>query len=76
MAYRVMKNGEEVGWWRGPELEWEVPGPGIYRVEVYRYSLRLGDTLFRLRPWIFSNPLEVRSAPLPGEVESPAGDGS
>jgi hypothetical protein len=59
VMYRVIRNGEESAWVLGPKLSWTVPRPGIYRVEVYRYSARLGETVFRLRPWIFSNPIGV-----------------
>jgi hypothetical protein len=48
-----------MAWLAGASLEWSVPDPGVYRVEVYRYTARIGDTFFRLRPWIFSNPLEL-----------------
>jgi 3-deoxy-D-manno-octulosonic-acid transferase len=60
VAFRVLRNGQEVEWVLGPDLEWAVPEPGVYRVEVYRYSLRLGRTFFRLRPWIFANPMGLR----------------
>jgi hypothetical protein len=42
----------------GPELEFPVAGPGIYRAEVY-HRPRIG----KLRPWIFSNPIYVKPAP-------------
>jgi len=61
LLYRVLRDGVEMGWILGPELEWRVPEPGVYRVEVYRYSARLGRTFFRLRPWIFGNPVTLRS---------------
>ena len=51
---------------QGPDLEWDPQGPGIYRVEVYTYSARLGTLVFRLRPWIFGNPVELA----PEELES------
>jgi 3-deoxy-D-manno-octulosonic-acid transferase len=60
VAYRILRNGQEVEWVLGPDLEWAVTEPGVYRVEVYRYSLRLGETFFRLRPWIFANPVGLR----------------
>ena len=59
LLYRVLRNGEERVWISGPELEWNPQGPGIYRVEVYTYSARLGSVFFRLRPWIFGNPVEL-----------------
>jgi hypothetical protein len=57
LVYRILRDGREADWVLGPELEWEVPGPGIYRVEAYTYSARLGGLFFRLRPWIFANPI-------------------
>ena len=60
VAYRVVRDGREVGWWRGPGLSWAVDGPGAYRVEVFRYSARLGRLVWNLRPWIFANPVLVR----------------
>jgi hypothetical protein len=60
VAYRVLKGGREIEWVLGPDLEWPVRDPGVYRVEVYRYSLRFGKTFFRLRPWIFANPTGLR----------------
>jgi hypothetical protein len=55
LVYRVLRNGKEMEWVLGPALEWEVPYPGFYRVEVYAYTARIGETFLRLRPWIFSN---------------------
>jgi hypothetical protein len=61
VVYRVLRNGMEVAWIRGPGLEWDASTPGVYRVEVYSYTARLGDLFFRLRPWIFANPIGLRS---------------
>jgi 3-deoxy-D-manno-octulosonic-acid transferase len=69
VVYRIMRNGEEVTWTLGPDLDWEPPSPGFYRVEVYRYSARVGSLFFRLRPWIFTNPVGLRG---PGDG---SGDG-
>jgi len=60
VAYRVVRDGREVGWWRGPGLSRAVDAPGAYRVEVFRYSARLGGLVWNLRPWIFVNPVLVR----------------
>ena len=60
IAYRVVRDGREVGWWRGPGLSWAVDAPGAYRVELYRYSARAGRLVWNLRPWIFVNPVLVR----------------
>ena len=60
VAYRVIRNGQEKAWVLGPDLEWQVPSPGFYRVEVYTYHLRLGHVFVGLRTWIFSNPIALR----------------
>jgi hypothetical protein len=57
--YRILRNGREVVWMQGGELQWRPSTPGVYRVEVYTYSAHLGRVFFRLRPWIFSNPVEL-----------------
>ena len=57
VVYRVLRNGREVEWVLGPELEWEPVRSGFHRVEVYTYGARMGDVFFRLKPWIFSNPI-------------------
>ena len=62
IAYRVVRDGREVGWWRGPGLARAVEGPGAYRVEAYRYTARLGRLVWNLRPWIFTNPVLVSPA--------------
>lgn len=60
LLYRVLRDGREVEWHLGAQLDWPLPGVGLYRVEVYTFTARLGSTFFRLRPWIFSNPVRVR----------------
>jgi 3-deoxy-D-manno-octulosonic-acid transferase len=70
LLYRILRDGEEVVWILGPGLEWQPPEAGVYRVEVYTYSARLGRTFFQLRPWVFGNPVEL--LPLPaGAVADP-----
>ncbi len=59
VLYRVVRDGEPMGWIRGPELTWGVSAPGAYRVEAYRYTLRIGPLVWNLRPWIFANPFRV-----------------
>jgi hypothetical protein len=59
IVYRIFRNGEEEGWVLGPGLQWPVAGPGVYRVEVYTFGARAGNTFFRLKPWIFANPVRV-----------------
>jgi hypothetical protein len=62
LLYRVMRDGATAAWVSGAELAWPVPEPGSYRVEVYRYTLRLGPLVWNLRPWIFANPNRVLPA--------------
>lgn len=57
VVYRILRDGRVVEWVLGPELEWEPARDGDYRVEVYSYSARIGNTFVRLRPWIFANPI-------------------
>jgi len=59
VAYRILRNGRDATWILGPELEWALPRPGLYRVEVYTYSARVGNVFFRLKPWIFANPMRI-----------------
>lgn len=61
LAYRVLQNGTEVARIQGPDLEWALPGPGLFRVEVYSYAARLGSLSLDLQPWIFTNPIELTS---------------
>jgi hypothetical protein len=60
LLYRVLRDGQEIVWIRGPDLEWDASDPGVYRVEVYSYSVRIGKLFVRLRPWIFSNPIGLK----------------
>jgi hypothetical protein len=60
ILYRVVRNGRGVAWVPGPDLDWTVQEPGVYRVELYTYWGRVGRTLFHLRPWIFGNPVALR----------------
>jgi hypothetical protein len=52
---RLIRNGENIGTWRGDEVVHKVTQKGVYRVEVY-----LRVFLFGWRPWIFSNPIYLR----------------
>ena len=45
---------------RGKELDVTVHEPGVYRVEVMRWSARAGSLCAGIRPWIYSNPVYVR----------------
>ncbi len=62
LVYRILRNGREEAWIRGPDLEWVPPRPGVYRVEVYAYTARLGNVFLRMRPWIFANPVGLLGA--------------
>lgn len=70
LLYRVVRDGSTHLWSRGPSLAIAVHAPGVYRVEVYRYSLRIGSLFWNLRPWLFSNPITI--APRGEEGGSPA----
>ncbi|MEX2526170.1 MAG: hypothetical protein WEA09_00915 [Gemmatimonadota bacterium] len=59
LLFRVMRNGVQEGWWEGRELHIPLQRPGVYRVEVYRRTLRLGRWSWGLSPWIVSNPVWV-----------------
>ncbi len=59
IVYRIFRDGHEVALVRGRELEWPVPAPGIYRVEVYRYGMRAASLFAGLQPWVFANPIEL-----------------
>jgi hypothetical protein len=61
LLYRILRNGEELAWIPAGELEWRPEEPGIYRVEVHTYGARVGNLFLRLRPWIFANPVDLRS---------------
>ncbi len=54
---RLLKDGQVVGEWKGREALYRVSRAGVYRVEVYRRVF-----LFGWRPWIFSNPIYLRSS--------------
>lgn len=52
--FRVIADGREAFALRGRSLQWPIPGPGVYRVEVRRRG-----PLGRERAWIFGNPIRV-----------------
>ncbi|MGD2153062.1 MAG: hypothetical protein PVG79_07310 [Gemmatimonadales bacterium] len=56
LLYRVVRDGEHRAWVSGAELVWPLDEPGVYRVEVYRYTVRIGPLTWNLRPWIFAIP--------------------
>jgi len=53
---RLIKNGCLVCRGDGPELSCRVAAPGVYRAEVY-YRPYAG----KARPWIYANPIYIRS---------------
>lgn len=53
----LLKDGARVGEKEGTQVEWDVTGRGVYRVECY--LPQLPDPLSR-KPWIISNPVYVR----------------
>jgi hypothetical protein len=71
LIYRVLRDGEALAWLEGPDLSWRLSGVGAYRVEVYRYTLRIGPFVWNLRPWIFANPNRVVNAVVGGENTRP-----
>ncbi len=56
LIYRVVRDGQHHAWVSGAELAWPLDEPGVYRIEVYRYTVRVGPLTWNLRPWIFANP--------------------
>ncbi|MEJ2541009.1 MAG: hypothetical protein P8188_13730 [Gemmatimonadota bacterium] len=62
LPVRILHDGVEVAWLagqRGESLTWTVPGPGVYRVEVFKGGVRLGGMRYGFEPWILSNPVEL-----------------
>ncbi|NLA26513.1 MAG: hypothetical protein GX878_03880, partial [Firmicutes bacterium] len=53
---RIIKNGVLLYRCRGPKLDYRVAEPGVYRAEVY-YRPVCGKP----RPWIYANPIYIRS---------------
>ena len=56
---RLFHNGKIVASGQGG-LRHEAREAGAYRVEVFRYTVRVGPLFLNARPWIFSNPIYVR----------------
>ncbi|NNK62699.1 MAG: hypothetical protein HKO98_05750 [Gemmatimonadetes bacterium] len=66
LLVRLLKDGEELGWWAGEPgqaFAVEPSGAGVYRVEVARAGIPLGRWRYGLRPWILSNAVVVGGAP-------------
>ena len=63
LPVRILRDGKEVAWLRGAggeRLQWPVPGPGVYRVEVFKGGWRVGGLRVGFQPWILSNPVELQ----------------
>jgi len=56
---RLLRDGQPVAQVWGRHLRYTADGPGVYRLEAYRWSWG------RWRGWIFSNPIYVRDAQAP-----------
>lgn len=62
---RLVRDGRETGWVAAEPAETialEVPGPGIWRVEVHHAGFRVPGGRLNLRPWILSNPIALDPA--------------
>jgi len=57
---RVYCNGRLMESRRGGVLDLPINQAGVYRVEVLTYQKRIGNMCLGVRPWIFSNPLQVK----------------
>jgi hypothetical protein len=56
---RLFKNGAPVISVASNVLVYPVTSFGIYRVEVYRFKVRIGCICFGSQPWIFGNPVRI-----------------
>jgi hypothetical protein len=66
LLVRLLRDGEEVGWWAaepGEVFEVRPSQGGVHRVEVARAGIPLGGWRYGLRPWILSNAVLVDGAP-------------
>lgn len=63
LLYRVVRDGRGLEWVRGPTFRWSAEREsGRYRLEIYRYGLRIGPLVWNLRPWIFTNPRSMEDS--------------
>jgi len=53
---RLLRDGQTIATAMGRHLRFQVPEPGVYRVEAHRWSWG------RWRSWIFSNPIYVHDS--------------
>lgn len=57
---RLLRDGKCIAASTNGLLEHRVADrPGVYRIEAFRYSGRVGPFFFGTRPWIFSNPIYI-----------------
>ena len=56
---RLLRDGKVIASGRGT-LHCQTRDAGAYRVEVFRYSAKIGPLFLNARSWIFSNPIYVR----------------
>ncbi len=65
LPVRILRDGEEAAWLQGvggDRLQWELPGPGVYRVEVFKGGWKVGGLRVGFQPWILSNPVELQAS--------------
>ncbi len=65
---KVFKDGVETFNQRGWRLDADLPGPGVYRTEVWLRQPGLTGGQ-QWTPWILSNPIYVTAGPIPGDEE-------
>jgi hypothetical protein len=70
LLIRVIRDGKQIGYYRGNALDWPADEPGVYRIEIYRYGWHLGDMYYNLRPWIFANPVRLETRPAAAQSPS------
>jgi hypothetical protein len=64
LPVRILRDGREVAWLpgaAGERLQWEIPGPGVYRVEVFKGGWKVGSLRAGFQPWILPNPIELQA---------------
>ncbi len=59
---KLFRNGKLIAKVRGQALTHAAPDPGVYRVEIFNYRLRIGSLCLGTHPWIFSNPIQLNAA--------------
>jgi hypothetical protein len=60
--FRLYRNGCPIAQAEGAHACFAAPGPGTYRVEVYRWRGRLGSLRLGVTPWVFTNAIVVEPA--------------